>query len=84
VLFVDHANTRSPMGLVPIIFACLATAYVATTVAYNYDTDPVNRHRAAAFFGFAPTQPWTLRGRACVHSRFLTCRALHGVSSSAR
>ena len=51
VTLLDHADARSPSTVASVIVACFATAFVATTIAYNLDTDPVLRHAFPAFFG---------------------------------
>jgi hypothetical protein len=54
VTLLDHADARSPSTLASVIFACLATAFVATTVAYNFDTDAELRHSYPKFQGYRP------------------------------
>jgi hypothetical protein len=54
VTLLNHANARSPSTLVSVIVACLATAFVATTVAYNKDTEAAGRHMFPALHGYAP------------------------------
>ena len=51
VTLLDHADARSPSTAASVIVACFATAFVATTVAYNYETDPAKRHVDPAFYG---------------------------------
>jgi hypothetical protein len=51
VTLLDHADARSPSTVASVIVACLATAYVATTIAYNKDTDRAMRHVYPAFNG---------------------------------
>ncbi len=51
VTLLNHANVRSPSSLASVIVACFATAFVATTITYNYDTDAELRHMYPAFFG---------------------------------
>ena len=51
VTLLDHADTRTPSTMASVIVACFATAFVATTIAYNYDTDPVLRHLYPAIYG---------------------------------
>ena len=51
VTLLDHADARSPSTVASVIVACLATAFVATTFAYNYDTDPAKRDVDPAFYG---------------------------------
>ena len=51
VTLLDHADARSPSTVASVILACLTTAFVATTIAYNYDTDPAGRHTVPAFYG---------------------------------
>ena len=51
VTLLDHADARTPSTVVSVIVACLATAYVATTIAYNKDTDRAMRHVYPAFNG---------------------------------
>ncbi len=51
VTLLDHADARSPSTVASVIVACLATAFVATTIAYDSDTDPANRHTILEFYG---------------------------------
>ena len=51
VTLLDHVDARSPWSLASIVLACLATAFVATTIAYNYDTDAEGRLTHPAFYG---------------------------------
>ncbi len=48
---LGSANARSLSTLVSVVFACLATAFVATTIAYNFDADAECRHQEPAFRG---------------------------------
>ena len=48
---LGSANARSLSTLVSVVFACLATAFVATTIAYNFDADAECRHLEPAFHG---------------------------------
>ena len=48
---LGSADARSLSTLVSVIFACLATAFVATTIAYNFDADAECRHLEPAFHG---------------------------------
>jgi hypothetical protein len=51
VTLLNHADARTPLALGSICFACLATAFFATTLAYNFDTDPEEQRRYPAFYG---------------------------------
>jgi hypothetical protein len=51
VTLLDHADARSPLTVASVIIACLATAFVATTITYNKDTDSARRHAVPAFYG---------------------------------
>ncbi len=51
VTLLNHADTRTPFALGSICFSCVATAFFATTVAYNFDTDPEEQRRYPAFYG---------------------------------
>jgi hypothetical protein len=53
VTLLNNADTRSPWALASIFLACLATAFVATMIAYNKDTSPACRHSCPAFNGCA-------------------------------
>ena len=53
VTLLNHADTRSKTTLASVIIACLATAFVATTIAYNFDTDAERRHKWPHFYGCA-------------------------------
>ena len=48
---LGSADARSLSTLMSILFACLATAFVATTIAYNYDTDAEKRSSYPAVYG---------------------------------
>ncbi len=48
---LGSADARSLSTLVSILFACLATAFVATTISYNYDTDAEKRSLYPAVHG---------------------------------
>ena len=48
---LGSADARSLSTLVSILFACLATAFVATTIAYNYDADAEKRSLYPAVYG---------------------------------
>jgi hypothetical protein len=54
VTLLYHADARSPSTVASVIVACLATAFVATTIAYNVDTEPERRHAYPAFHGYWP------------------------------
>ena len=51
VTLLGSADARFLSTLVSVLFACLATAFVATTITYNLDADADLRHRYPAFFG---------------------------------
>jgi hypothetical protein len=51
VTLLEHVDARSAWGLASVIVACVATAFVATTIAYNYDTDAEGRRTQSAFYG---------------------------------
>ena len=51
VTLLNTADVRSPSTVVSVIVACLATAFVATTIAYNKDTDAECRLTHPAFYG---------------------------------
>jgi hypothetical protein len=51
VTLLDHADMRSPSTVASVIVACLTTAFAATSIAYNFDTDPARRHTRPAFYG---------------------------------
>jgi hypothetical protein len=48
---LGSAKARSLSTLVSVVFACLATAFVATTLAYNYDTGAEFRRWYPALYG---------------------------------
>ena len=48
---LSSADARSMSTLVSILFACLATAFVATTIAYNYDADAEKRSLYPTIYG---------------------------------
>ena len=48
---LGSADARSLSTLVSMLLACLATAFVATTIAYNYDTDAEKRSLYPAVYG---------------------------------
>jgi hypothetical protein len=48
---LGSANARSLSTLVSVVFACLATAFVATTSTYNFDTGAEFRRWEPAFYG---------------------------------
>jgi hypothetical protein len=51
VTLLGHADARSLSTLVSVVFACLATAFFATTFVYNPDTDADRRRYDPAFYG---------------------------------
>ena len=53
VTLLEHADARSAWAVASIVIACVATAFVATTIAFNKDTDPDLRHRQPQFYGCA-------------------------------
>ena len=59
VTLLDHADARSAWAVASIVIACVATAFVATTIAFNRDTDPEVRRHYPQFYGCAdsPRQP---------------------------
>ncbi len=63
VTLLDHADARSPSTAASVIVACFATAFVATIIAYNFDTEPSSRHKEPAFYGYRPSFRLTLRAR---------------------
>ncbi len=48
---LGSADARSLSTVVSVIFACLATAFLATTIAYNFDADAERRRWEPAFLG---------------------------------
>ena len=48
---LGSANARSLSTLVSVVFACLTTAFVATTLTYNFDTGAEFRRWEPAFYG---------------------------------
>jgi hypothetical protein len=52
VALLQHADARSPSTVASVTFACFATAFVATNIAYNKDIDPAGRHKFPAFYGY--------------------------------
>jgi hypothetical protein len=66
VTLLDHADARSSSTLASVLVACFATAFVATTIVYNFDTDSVGRHMYPAFYGYRPRPLSTC---VCVLSR---------------
>ena len=48
---LGSADARSLSTLVSVVFACLATAFVATNIAYNFDTDAELRRWYPALYG---------------------------------
>jgi hypothetical protein len=72
VTLLHNANARSPLTLASAIVACLATAFVATSIAYNFDTDPRERHRFPAFYGHViPHTPPASEGSAPFVGRYM-------------
>jgi hypothetical protein len=57
VTLLDHADARSAWAVASIVIACVATAFVATTIAFNKDTDPEGRHHYPQFHGCGPPSP---------------------------
>jgi hypothetical protein len=53
ITLLEHADARSAWAVASIVIACVATALVATTIAFNLDTDPDLRHRQPQFYGCA-------------------------------
>jgi hypothetical protein len=53
VTLLEHADARSAWAVASIVIACVATAFVATTIAFNKDTDPEGRHKYPQFYGCA-------------------------------
>ena len=51
ITLLHHADARSAWAVASIVIACVATAFVATTIAFNLDTDPDRRHKCSQFFG---------------------------------
>jgi hypothetical protein len=51
ITLLVNANARSAFTMASVIVACLATAFVATTITYNKDTDSTRRHAVPAFYG---------------------------------
>jgi hypothetical protein len=73
VTLLDHADARSAWAVASIVIACVATAFVATTIAFNLDTDPEGRHHCPQFYGCAdsPRPPPPVIGlHAPLPSRF--------------
>ena len=72
VTLLDHADARSAWAVASIVIACVTTAFVATTIALNFDTDPEGRHKNPQFYGCAdsPRPPPPAVRAACtsVHS----------------
>ena len=54
VTLLGSADARFLSTLVSVLFACLATAFVATTITYNLDADADLRHRYPAFWVGSP------------------------------
>ena len=53
VTLLDHADARSAWAVASIVIACVATAFVVTTIAFNKDTDPEGRQHYPQFHGCA-------------------------------
>jgi hypothetical protein len=51
VTLLDHADARSAWAVASIVIACVATAFVATIIAFNKDTNPEGRHKYPQFYG---------------------------------
>ena len=51
VTLLDHADARSAWAVASIVIACVATAFVATIIAFNKDTDPEGRRKYPQFYG---------------------------------
>ena len=53
VTLLEHADARSAWAVASIVIACVATAFVATTIAFNKDTNSERRHQCPQYFGCA-------------------------------
>jgi hypothetical protein len=53
ITLLEHADARSYWAVASIVIACIATALVATTIAFNKDTDTDCRHHYPQFYGCA-------------------------------
>ena len=56
------SRTRSWATIGSIIFSCLATAFTALTIAWDFETHPMKRRNNPEFYGYLPDDP----GRATV------------------
>ncbi len=72
ITLLEYANARSAWAVASIVIACVATAFVATTIAFNKDTDPEGRHKYPQFNGCAdcpfPPAPAVRSVRTLAHS----------------
>ena len=72
VTLLVHADARSAWAVASIVIACVATAFVATTIAFNKDTDPEGRHLQPQFHGCAdsprPPPPAVRAARSPAHA----------------
>jgi hypothetical protein len=78
ITLLDHADARSAWAVASIVIACVATAFVATTIAFNMDTDSDLRHKYPQFYGCglpSPAGPVMGAALATAHS---VCMAASG------
>jgi hypothetical protein len=72
VTLLNHADARSAWAVASIVIACVATAFVATTIAFNKDTDPDCRQAELGFYGCAdsprPPSPTVRAALTSAHS----------------
>jgi hypothetical protein len=81
VTLLDHADARSAWAVASIVIACVVTAFVATTIAFNIDTEPGYRRRESQFYGCADSP----RRRTPVMGAALTsAHAVRTAASSTR
>jgi hypothetical protein len=53
-IFLLDGGDWTTVAVVSICFSCISTAFTATTLAYDLDTNRGRRHRNPEFYGYVP------------------------------
>jgi hypothetical protein len=53
-IFVLNGGDWATAAVVSVGLSCVSTAFIASTLVYDYDTDPTRRKRNPEFYGYIP------------------------------
>ena len=53
-IFLLNGGDWATAAVVSVGLSCVCTAFIASTLVYDYDTDPTRRKRNPEFYGYIP------------------------------